>query len=99
MTSDPRGKIKSEILTGLWSDLKPHAERDAIFVVSLDLDLVDVGTAVMNDDLGSVQKWLAEAQLVRPNPPQLEAWDRTATEKSFTFVIVAPYVLIQELAH
>lgn len=31
-----------EILTGSWSDLKPHAERAAVFVIDGDLNLADV---------------------------------------------------------
>lgn len=98
MSDDLRDKLKAEIMQGLWADLKPHAERGAVILVSEDLDLVEVGEKVVRDEAESIQKWINEAQLLKPSNDQLKGWDAIES-KSFRFLIVRPYVLIQEQAH
>jgi hypothetical protein len=93
-----REKLEAELMTGMWQDLQPHSERGALFLVSQGLDLIDVGLAVMTDQTADVQKWLKGGQMNRPSPIQLAQWAAEPT-KSFSFLILAPYVLIQELAH
>jgi hypothetical protein len=87
-----------EILTGFWLHLKPHAERDTIFVVTQDLDLLEVATRIAADDVDAISTWIESAQIAKPTLDQIEAWDQAAA-KLFRFAIVQPYVLIQEEGH
>ncbi len=99
MSDDLRTKLTNEIMLGQWTDLRPHwAERSAIILVNQELDLVEVAEKIVCDDTQGVDQWLNAGQLVRPNQHQAEAWDRM-TDKSFRFIIVQPYVLIQEQGH
>lgn len=99
MTSDLRQKLKEEIMLAPWTDLRPHwADRGAIVFVDIDLDLVDVGEKIVGDDTRMIEQWLGTHQLAKPNQTQVEAWDQTPT-KNFRFLIVQPYVLIQEQGH
>jgi hypothetical protein len=75
--------------------LKPHIQRDVVVVVNQELDLLDVGVAIANDDVVSVQHWISEQLLHKPFPEQLAAWNSDQT-KRFKALIVQPYVLIQE---
>jgi hypothetical protein len=75
--------------------LKPHLQRDAVVVVNPQLDLLDVGVALANDDVISVQHWISEQLLHKPFPEQLSDWNKDQT-KRFHALIVQPYVLIQE---
>lgn len=98
MSDDARHRLQSEILTAFWRDLKPHAEREALFVVTEELDLVDVGLEIMNDNAELVSAWVQGQQIRRPKPEEVQAWDADPT-RSFRSLIVAPYVLLQGIGH
>jgi hypothetical protein len=78
-----------------FSDLKAHLERDGVFVVRADLDLVECGVAVATDDVALVTSWIEKAQLRKPSLAERDAW---AKEEGRTWlaVVVQPFVLVQE---
>ena len=99
MSDDLHDRIKLEIFTGLWQDLKAHClERDAVIVVAPDLDLVVAAEKVAKDEVKSVQAWIQSGRFARPTSEQLKSWESNP-QKSFRFVIVQPYVLVQEPGH
>lgn len=77
-----------------WTWLLPHAKRDALVVVTPGLDLLDVGEAIANDNVASVQNWIGEQLIYKPSPAQLATWNQQPT-RQFTALIVQPYVLVQ----
>lgn len=93
MSSGLSAKIQSEIMNGYWSDLREHAERNAIFVVGADLDLLEVGVAIASDNAASVTGWITNGQLARPTMEQIKGWSETS-QKTFLFLILQPHVLI-----
>ncbi|MEK7356095.1 MAG: DUF2288 family protein [Bdellovibrionota bacterium] len=98
MSDEVREKLKSEILTALWADLKQHLEREALFLVAQDIDLVEAGAEIVADNTSQVAAWIDQGKITRPTPEQIETWDEDATW-GFRSLIVAPYVLIQFLGH
>lgn len=78
-----------------WQVLRPHLGRDALIVVQPQLDLAAAAQAVAADDATTVRLWVDEGGLGKPSPAQVEAWEAEPL-KAFRFVIVQPYVLIQE---
>lgn len=76
-----------------WEWLKPHASRDALVIVNPQLDLVEVGLALATDNVQLVQRWIGEALLTKPTPAQLQDW---GCDRTFTSLIVQPYVLVQD---
>lgn len=78
-----------------WRDLRPHAARGALFLVS-QLDLVEAATAVAEDDTTAVQKWLSEGKLARPTADQHQAWE-AEPDRPFDYLIVQPFVLARPL--
>jgi hypothetical protein len=84
-----------ELEEGEWSWLKPHYQRNALFVVANSLSLVEVGKAIASDSSLQVQKWIQENQLARPSSDQIAMWE-AVPQTRFSFVIVQPYVLVQE---
>jgi hypothetical protein len=79
-----------------WQELRPHLERDALIIVQSDLDLLTAAQAVAADDAGSVRLWLDQGALGKPSATQVEEWTAEPL-RSFGFIIVQPYVLIQEM--
>ena len=76
-----------------WELLKPHVQRDAVIVVNSQLDLVEVGAAIASDQTQAVERWINEQLIQKPTAAQLVSWN--GENKSFTSLIVQPYVLIQ----
>lgn len=91
-------KLRAEMLDGHWADLKDHAERGAVFYIAPDLDLAEVAARIAHDDTAAIGKWIERQALARPTPHQLEAWDSDPT-RSFKFLIVQPYVVMQDPGH
>jgi hypothetical protein len=96
--SDVREKLKAELMTAAWIDLKDHAERNAVFLVSQDLDLITVGEKIVTDESSTVASWINDGSLVRPSLAQMKTWEND-NGKSFLFLILQPHILIQEQAH
>jgi hypothetical protein len=76
--------------------LKPHIQKDAVILVTPDLDLLDVGVAIASDNTQSVQHWIGEQLLVKPSPEILNKWNSTPSQR-FQAMIIQPYVLVKEL--
>lgn len=91
-----RDKLASEIQETIWTDLMQHVLRDAVFLVRGEMDLLDVATAVAEDRVEEVAKWVGDGTLARPSKLEIEAWSATP-ESRFRFVICAPYVLVMAL--
>jgi hypothetical protein len=77
--------------------LKPHIQKDAVILVTPDLDLLDVGVAIANDNTQSVQHWIGEQLLIKPSLELLDRWNRNPHQK-FQAMIIQPYVLVKEFA-
>ncbi len=78
-----------------WNWLAPHVERQAVVIVAQDLNLVEVGMKIAQDDAPCVQEWIRRELLTRPSPTQIRSWEQNPG-KRFHTLIVQPYVLIQE---
>lgn len=91
--------LKAELAKSLdeaeWNWLMPHAKRDSVIVVNPELDLVDVGVAIANDNVSFVQRCIAENLIAKPTADQLADWNNNQS-KRFIALIVQPYVLVQE---
>ncbi len=78
-----------------WHWLRPHQQRDALWVVTAGLDLEMVGAALTRDNAAAVRAWLADGSLCKPDQEQLESWENNPLH-SLAMLIVQPFVLVQE---
>jgi hypothetical protein len=92
-----REQLAEMVDEAAWEWLMPHAKRDAVLVVNQNLDLLDVGVAIANDNVQSVRGWVDEQLLCKPSANQLSDWGSNPSYR-FNALIVQPYVLIQEMA-
>ena len=88
-------KLKSEVDIADWKALNAHYQRDALITVSNDLDIVEVGLLIAEDNTEKVEAWLNEGKIGKPTEKDVENWKENSTE--FTSLILSPYVLIQPL--
>jgi hypothetical protein len=91
-----RAKLSGERAVSDWRSLRPHHDRQALYLVSDDLDLLDAAEAVVTDDSARVSEWLVRGQLSRPREDQVAAWTEDP-DTPFEFLIVQPYVLAGEI--
>ncbi|MGI8500372.1 MAG: DUF2288 domain-containing protein [Hassallia sp.] len=93
--------LKAELTQNLdeaeWEWLIPHVQRDALILVPIELNLLDVGIAIASDNTPQVQQWIDQQLLAKPSVTQIGEWNCEIT-KRFNTLIVQPYVLIQEKA-
>jgi len=92
---DLRAQLAEALDEAAWEWLIPHVKRDVVVVVTQGLDLLDVGVAIANDDVLSVQHWISEQLVHKPFSEELTIWNIDKT-KRFQALIVQPYVLVQE---
>ena len=86
--------FKRDLAEVTWRELRIHLQRDAIIIVSAELDLVAVGVAVADDEKKLVETWVASGQMGKPTEKQLESWEQEP-DKRFQMLIVQPFILVQ----
>lgn len=93
---DLKTRFSKDIADVKWQDLMPHAQRDSIIFITKYLDLLEVGVAIAQDDVKSVQHWINKTLIHKPSPEQLTTWNADSSI-SFNTLILQPFVLIQPL--
>ena len=91
--SELREQLKTSLGVSNWTDLIPHAGRDALIVVHPSLDLLIVGEAIATDNTPLVSKWMEGTLIRKPTKQELTNW-HNAADLSFHALIVQPFVLI-----
>jgi len=96
MTSDIlRAKLNLETAQLAWPELERHFARGSIIKIAPGMDLVDAALQVAENNAATVQVWLAEGRIARAELSDAEDWH--ARQPFFWTVVVAPWVLIQEV--
>ena len=78
-----------------WHWLRPHHQRDALWLVAPTLDLESVGAAIAQDDASAVRGWLADGSLCKPAAEHLDRWENDPLRR-LSMLIVQPFVLVQD---
>ena len=84
---------ESGVLT--WLELQRHFARGVVLVAESTLDFLDVAAALANDDAESTGAWTREGLLHRATDDDARRW--VEAQATFRAVVVAPWVLVQEL--
>lgn len=93
-----REKLKSEMEEVEWDAIHSHAERGAVILISEELDLLDVAETVAQDEKNQIEKWVGLELMRKPDLAEIDRWNE-APQQKFRFVILAPFILVQRLAH
>lgn len=88
-------KLNLETGRLVWAELQPHFARGAVISLDPALDLVDVAMKFAQDDKNSVAAWLSQGVVRRATDVDARHWD--ASQPQFWAVVVAPWVLVQEI--
>lgn len=91
---DLKEKLEKDILDTNWKPLAEHFARGAVYLLDKELELLDVGVAMAEDDVGRIKTWLDDGLLYPPTPEEATAFSKDS-DIYFNMLIVEPYVLIQ----
>lgn len=90
-----RAKLNLETAQLAWPELERHFARGVVIKIAPGVDLVDAALQVAENKASTVQEWLAEGRIARAELADAEDWH--ARQPMFWAVVVAPWVLIQEV--
>jgi hypothetical protein len=91
-----RAKLNLETAQLQWPELERHFARGNVIKVAAGMDLVEVALNVAENNTAMVQAWLADGRIARADMSDAEDWH--ARQPEFWAVVVAPWVLVQEVA-
>ena len=89
-------KLNSETGRLHWRELERHFARGAVVKVAPGMDLVAVAVRFAQDDTAAIAAWLQTGQVGRASTEDAVAWP--GRQSTFWAVVVAPWVLVQEIA-
>jgi hypothetical protein len=75
-----------------WECLEEHAQEGRLLIVAANLELVDVGLALAEDDISIVKEWLDDGWLYKPTDLQISHWHEHK-DLEFESLIIQPFVL------
>jgi hypothetical protein len=87
--------FRNEVQEADWELLKPHQDRQSLFVLKAGYDLVSVGDQMAKDDVDAIKDLLNKGDLYRPTEHEVKEWEKEPHKKIAKFLIVSPYVIIQ----
>ena len=93
--TDIQTQLRDELAPMDWETIIPHVKRDAVIIVDPSLDLIEVATAIAEDQVAPVQSWIQAGLLHKPSTTDLSDWNHDL-QKEFQTLIVQPFVLIQD---
>lgn len=92
-----KARLNGETARLGWPELQRHFARGVVVVAAPGMDLVEVATRMSMDDGDTVGQWLAAGEVRRAGEEDARRWVEHDTQ--FWAVVVAPWVLVQEIAH
>lgn len=98
MTSDgvdTRDLLNAQTGKIAWPELARHFARGVVICVGPGQDLVQVADCLVRDRAGEVSRLYEQGALHRATDEDAVKWERGNSE--FWAVVVAPWVLVQEL--
>jgi len=92
---DSLEKLAAESGVISWPELQRHFARGVVVVVSPPLDLLEVAAAMARDDAATLGNWMQSSRVLRATDEQARHWQ--TAQPDLRAVVVAPWVLVQEL--
>jgi len=88
-------KLAAESGVIAWPELQRHFARGVVVVVSPPLDLLEVAAAMARDDASKLGDWMQSSRVLRATDEHARQWEMA--QPDLRAVVVAPWVLVQEL--
>lgn len=95
MRRELRTKLHSETSRLAWPELQRHFARGVVVVVEKELDLIEVAATFAEDNKLQTASWIQLCQIRTATDADALQWQTNTA--SFWAVVVAPWVLVQEI--
>jgi len=92
-TEELHTKLNRETAKIAWKELQRFFASGAVLKVSSDLDLVDVGFQMSEDNADQIRQWMLAGKLGRVSDEQAAEW--LAGDELVWGVVVSPWLLVQ----
>ncbi len=93
--AEVRARLSAEMGTLRWSELQRAFARGDVIKVQHPLDLMDAACAFLQDDKPQVEDWMKRHIVDKASIEDAQHWQNNAT--LFRAIVVAPWVLVQEI--
>jgi hypothetical protein len=90
-----KARLNTETAKIGWAEIQRFFAKGQVFVVALELDLIDTAARMIHDDKGTVEGWLQRNLVAQATTDDAKRWHETDTD--IWAVVVAPWVLVQEV--
>lgn len=90
-----RQKINLETGRLSWPELARFFARGVVIKAAPKLDMIEAAARIAENDTRTVEAWMQSGQLQRADDDDARAWNERGAE--FWSVVVAPWVLVQEI--
>jgi len=91
-----KARLNSETGKLEWAELQRHFARGVVVVATPGVDLVEVAARMSVDDSEQISEWLAQGKIHRADEEDARRW--VDSDPLFWAVVVAPWVVVQEIA-
>lgn len=95
MHDDLTEKLNLETGKITWPELQRYFARGVIINVADGVDLVEVAAAISRDDKNEIESLIDSGRIVRATDEDAKTWQ--ARDPLFWAVVVAPWVVVQEI--
>lgn len=80
-----------------WLELQRQFASGRLIKVSSELDLIKTAMKFVRDDKDTIEKWISEEKIMTANDIDARHWNEKQAD--LWSVVVAPWVLAQEIPH
>ncbi len=89
-----RAKLNLETSQIAWTALQRYFASGVVLVVAPNVDLVEVGFQMSQDNAPQIKHWLDQAQLARVSDDLARQW--LVRDAMLWAVVVSPWLLVQD---
>ena len=88
---DLKENLQAEIGQADWENLKFFADNNVLIFLNEEVDLLEAGLKVVNDDSLAIQKMILEKKILKMDIQTFQSYK----DKKFNCLILEPFVLCQ----
>lgn len=86
-------KLTKDVDIADWNMLHFHFVRNNLFIIHDTLDFVDTCVSVAKNEQGTVDRYIKEELIKRPDGLEVEKWHKE--KPIFKCLVVSPFVFVQ----
>ncbi len=91
-----KARLNTETAKIGWEEIQRFFAKGQVFIVDSELDLIETAAKMIQDEKGTVEKWLAQGLILQATTDDARRWNET--DPDLWAVVVAPWILVQEAA-